>query len=227
MALYRPELYVQTGFPGDYTCTFKVAFYVESDVGASTQVIISRNWSAANEGIVFYWDNTADTASIVWFTGGGSTFEQATLASRPAINDQCIGYLQSSATTVKGGWALISNPTSWVSNSTTNPITGQGTNNWMSLTSNANGAYLTAQNWCGWNEVLSEATLSGEIYDVAVYRTNLVFEHKLNDGDVTAPWTDSSGSGNDAGQQGGLAPTNRTNFLSSPTITASIAWLRA
>lgn len=229
MALYRPELWVTSGYPGDYTCTFKVAFYVESDAGATTQVIISRNWNGAAEGIVFYWDNTGDQASVVWFTGGGGTFEQATLASRPAINQQSIGYLQSSSTTVKGGWAPLSSPTSWVSNSTTNPLPAHGADNAMSLTSNANGALLTAQNWCGWNEVLSEATLSGEIYDVAVYRTNLVFEIKMNDGDVTSPWTDSSGNGNNATQQGGLSPTDRTNFLSAPPapeITATIAWLR-
>lgn len=224
MALYRPELAVQTGHPGDYTCTFKVAFYVESDPGAVTQVIISRNWSSGNEGIVLYYDNTADQMSVVWFTGGGGTFEQATLASRPAINDQCIGYLQSSASTVKGGWALLSSPTSWVSNSTPNPITGQGTNNWMSLSSNANGAYLTAQNWCGWNELLSESTLSGEIYNAAKYRTNLVFELKLNDGDVTSPWIDTSGNGNNAIQQGGLAPTDRSNFVfDAPVAQSTIA----
>lgn len=222
MALYRPELWVQSGYPGDYTCTFKVAGYIESDPGAVTQVIISRNWNGAAEGIVLYYDNTADQMSVVWFTNGGSTFEQAVLSSRPAINEQFIAYLQSSASTVKGGWAPLSSPTSWTSNQTTNPLPAHGSNNAISLTSNANGAYMTAQNWCGWNEVLSETTLSGEIYDVAVYRTNLVFEHKLNDGDVTSPWPDSSGNGNDATQQGGLAPTNRTNFLSAPgpTITA-------
>lgn len=213
MALFRPELYVDSGYPGDYTCTFKVAFYVESDPGAVTQVIISRNWEGSAVGVVLYYDNTADQMLVVWFTGGGSTFEQATLASRPSISQQCIGYLQSSASTVKGGWAPISSPTSWVSNQTPNPLPAHGSNNWMSLTSNANGAYMTAQNWCGWNEVLSEATLSGEIYSTAIYRTNLVFEIKLNDGDVTDPWADTSGNGNDASQQGGLSPTNRTNFL--------------
>ncbi|MGD9674492.1 MAG: hypothetical protein AB7U98_13550 [Candidatus Nitrosocosmicus sp.] len=216
MALFRPELWVQSGYPGNYTCTFKVAAYVESDPGAVTQVIISRNWSAANEGIVLYYDNTTDQMSVVWFKDGGATFEQAVLASRPALNEPFIAYLQSSSSTVKGGYALLSNPTVWVSNQTTNPLPTPGTDNAINLSSNANGAYITAQNWCGWNELLSEATLSGEIYSRAVYRTNLVFEHKLNDGDVTSPWPDSSGNANDATQQGGLAPTNRANFLLDP-----------
>lgn len=220
MALYRPELWVTSGYPGNYTCTFKVAFYIESDPGATTQVIMSRNWNSSNEGVVFYYDNTADQMSVVWFTGGGSTFDQTVLGSRPAINQQCIGYLQNNSSGVKGGWAALSAPSTWVSGQTATPLPTPGSDNAINLTSNANGALLTAQNWCGWNELLSEATLSGEIYDVAVYRTNLVFEIKMNDGDVTSPWPDSSGNGNNATQQGGLAPTDRANFLSAPPGSA-------
>lgn len=214
MALTNPQLFVDTQFPSATSCTYLVIGKINSDLGAGTQVICSRNWSAANEGIVFYYDNSIDQASAVWFTGGGGTFEQAVLGSRPSTGTLCAFYLKSSSTGVTAGWLdLETAGASWVSNTTANPISGYGTDNWQSLISNANGADLTAQYWRGWEGELSEDELRTEGYsNNAVRRQGIIFDIHLDDGDTTANWPDFSGNGNDAQQQAGTAPTDATNF---------------
>ena len=217
MALFRPELWVQSGFPATYSGTFLVKAYITSDAGASTQVLISRNWSSANEGIVLYWDNSADAMTVAWFTGGGATADFTNFASRPAIGVPFICFLRNTATGVEAGWAYLTNPEAWVLASTATAIPSVGTDNAMNLTSNANGALGVYEGWFGWSDQKTNAQLSLEVYDKAINRTNLIFEHSLNNGDVTSPWVDTSGQGNDATQQGGLAPTDTPNFLALPT----------
>ena len=219
MALFRPELWVQSGFPSTYSGTFVVKAYITSDAGASTQVLISRNWSSANEGIVLYWDNSADVMTVAWFTGGGATVDFTDFASRPAIGVPFICFLRNTASAVEAGWAYLTNPTDWVLASTATAIPSVGTDNAMNLTSNANGALGVYEGWFGWSDQKTNAEISLEVYDTAINRTNLIFEHSLNNGDVTSPWPDTSGQGNDATQQGGLAPTDTPNFL--PAISGA------
>lgn len=218
MALFRPELWVQSGFPSTYSGTFLVKAYITSDAGASTQVLISRNWSSANEGIVLYWDNSADAMTVAWFTGGGATADFTNFASRPAIGVPFVCFLRNTATGVEAGWAPLTNPDAWVLASTATAIPSVGTDNAINLTSNANGALGVYEGWLGWSDQKTNAQLSLEVYDTAINRTNLIFEHSLNDGDVTSPWVDTSGQGNNATQQGGLAPTDSPNFLAKISV---------
>lgn len=228
MALLQPELWVQGGgatFPAGDACTFLVGFRRNTDL-TGARVLMSRNWNGAAEGMVLYEDGGDDNMYAAWFTGGGGTSDATVLASRPAIGTVCNGYLAMRSTgEVRAGYATIAAPTTWVVAETATPIGSHGSNNAMSLTSNANGALIEAQRWCAWDAFKPETDFDGEIYSALIGNaSDILFQIPLNDGNVTSPWPTISGpGGNDATQQGGIAPTNVANFLADLAVAAQPA----
>jgi hypothetical protein len=221
VALGNPEIWVVDPgaiFPDGDACAFLTGFRRTSSPAGTTRVVFSRNWNGSVQGMVFYENNSADQMAAVWFIDSGATFDITNLASRPAIGTACNGYLAMRSTgEVRAGWATIAAPTVWTVGETGTGIGAHGANNAMSLTSNANGALMEAQRWAGWNGFKPETDFNGETYNRIINNTaDRIFEIPLNDSDITSPWPDISGNGNDATQQGGTAPTNVANFLQNP-----------
>jgi hypothetical protein len=209
-----PELWVTSGHPSQTDFTEMFVGEILSDLGAGTQVIISNGF-LTDDGVVCYYDNSSDQSSVVWFRDlGGGGFEQGIFGTRIPLNTLVCVVLRSSSTNVNGSWLDLTDPSaSWVTASTTNPISGQGGNNTMSLTSNANGANTKCQIFRMWEGQLTDNECKTEAYSLrAVRRLGLKFDIAMDDGDVTSTWPDMSGAGNTASQQGGNAPSDSANY---------------
>lgn len=199
------HLFCSSQFAGQQSCTYMVVSTINSDLGAGSQVIISRNWTGGTDGIVLtYDDGTTNQAQVAWFINGGAGgFESVNLASRPTLGKPAGFYWQSSPTTVRGGFKHLDGSTGWVAAQTADPLPGSLTNNTQSISSNTNGSDQSAQCWRCWDALLTEDELSTEILsDRAVRQRNLVFDFPLDNGSITT-WPDYSGNGNTAVTQGG------------------------
>lgn len=209
-----PELWVTSGYPPQTDFTMLFVGEILSDLGAGTQVVISNGF-LTDDGIVLYYDNGSDQSSIVWFLDlGVGGFDQAIFGTRIPLNTLVAIAIRSTASGCNGAWLDLTNPSASLIEATTGTqISGQGGNNTMSLTSNANGANTKCQIHRCWEGQLSNDELRTEAVSLrAVRLLGLKFDIAMDDGDVTSPWPDMSGGGNDSTQQAGTAPTDSANY---------------
>jgi hypothetical protein len=186
---------------------------INSDTGAGTQLILSRTFTS-DDGIVIYYDNSADQTAVYWFLDNFVTdFDGAVFASRPTLGVWYMFAFVSSATELTGYFLNLEDPTaSVVTAASTTPISGQGATSHMSISSNANGADQTVRFWRVWEGQLTIDELRTEALSTwAVRRTGLKWDVPFDDDDITSPWTDYSGNGYNPTQQAGTAPTTTTN----------------
>lgn len=219
MALTNAQLWITAGsptFPTSQTDWTQLwVGTVNSDLGAGLQIIHSQTY-LSDDGIVLYYDNTSNQSSVVWFLdSGGGGFEQGVFGTRIPLSTLVAVVLRSSSTNVNGAWLNLEDPSaSWVTASTTNPISGQGGNSSMNLSSSSSPGDHTSQIFRGWNGQLTNEECATEARSAnAVRRFGLLFDVAMDDGDVTSPWINKSGdTNNDFTQQGGTAPTAAVNF---------------
>jgi hypothetical protein len=194
---------------------------INSDLGASVQIVGSTNFDGGVDGAAFYDDGGDNNAYNANFLAGSANNVSA-LASRPTVGSWFKWYLDSDGTTQRVGWKHIGG--SWVSNTVGALTAGQTTTlNAQSLGSNSNPANMDCACWRAADGPLTQTQYDDDLrLDTSTLAD--IFDFLLTS---TASTPEQSGSGATLTSQGGSLSNGDAYTFEGPAGGATVAVIMA